>query len=411
MSIEISETAGLEGGAIHNRLVLNFPGFENIGTQACLDRLYHCAEKTGDVFDFVVKPLGTTHSDGASHAIREFETRGADWTVRSRVVQFDWYDIVESYENRAYPIGFIQNLIKYLVIFGDGTLRRYLKASRLYFVFSIYPIVLMFLFALLAGAASNALVGGLGLSGAGGLIAGLVCWVVLWLVLCRWPGDFLFLNTTVSNWGFAWDLTNRKNARIAERMAKFGDIVAKEIKASEHDEIVVCGHSLGCVWAISALSLALEKDPDLLDRKQVGFLSLGSSHLKIALCEEAGWLRAHLRAVLDEPSVYWHEFQSKDDVIAFYKAHPFSPIDIVEFTARCKVDRVRFKHGMSPKRYRAMKRSLYFTHNQYVRYYEKPVSFDFYVRLFGPISVSDLAENPDLIFQLKASAANTAAVG
>lgn len=409
MSIKNSESGRIECGAIHSRLVLNFPGFENIGTEACLDRLYHCAGKTGEVFDFTVRPTGVAETDGSSHAVREFVTDGADWNVRSRVVQFDWYDIVESYENQVYPIGFIRNLSKYLVIFFDGTLRRYLKASRLYFIFSIYPSVLMFLFALLGGATAVAVVQALGLSGVTGLVATLVCWIALWLLLCRWPGDFLFLNTTVSNWGFAWDLTNRKNASIAERMAKFADVVAKEIRASQHDEIVVCGHSLGCVWAISALSMALDKDPDLLKDKQLGFLSLGSSHLKIALCEEAVWLRDHLRLVLDEPSVYWHEFQSKDDVIAFYKADPFEPIDIVEFAARYKVDRVRFKRGMSPKRYGAMKRSLYLTHNQYVRYYEKPVSFDFYVRLFGPLGVLDLAENPELIFQLTGSSAQTAA--
>lgn len=411
MSKEISEAGGLQAGAIHSRLVLNFPGFENIGTEACLDRLFHCAEKTGDVFKFAVTPTGTSETDGSSHAIREFDTCGEGWEVRSRVVQFDWYDIVESYENQTFPIGFIRNLRKYLVIFHDGTLRRYLNASRLYFIFSIYPILLMFLFALLAAAVANFGVQSLGLSGVTGLIAGVASWAVLWLVLCRWPGDFLFLNTTVSNWGFAWDLTNRRNALIADRMAKFGDVVAKEIKASKQDEVVICGHSLGCVWAISALSLALEKNPDLLEGKQVGFLSLGSSHLKIALCEEAGWLREHLRSVLDEPTVYWHEFQSKDDVIAFYKAHPFSPIEIADFAARCKVDRVRFKRGMSLKRYRAMKRSLYFTHNQYVRYYEKPVSFDFYIRLFGPISVSELADNPDLIFQLSGTDEHMAAAG
>lgn len=385
---------------VHNRLVLNFPGFEKIGTEACLDRLWYCARKTGEIFDFAVTPTDERETKGSCHGEREFVTRSAHWSVRTRVVQFDWYDIVESYENQAYPVGFIRNLRKYLVIFFDGTLRQYLRASRLYFVFSIYPIILILLFALMGMAVAVALVQAIGLTGGIGLVATLSVGIVLWFLLCRWPGDFLFLNTTISNWGFAWDLTNRNSAGITERMANFADVVAREIRTSQHDEITICGHSLGCVWAICALSMALEKDSDLLKDKKVGFLSLGSSHLKIALCTEAIWLRDFLQSVLDQPSVYWHEFQSKDDVIAFYKADPFAPIDIAGFAARHKVDRVRFKHGMSRQRYRAMKRSLYLTHNQYVRYYQKPVSFDFYIRLFGPISVPDLAEDPDLIHRL-----------
>ncbi len=411
MSIDSSPAAGgEEGEGVRSRLVLNFPGFENIGTEACLDRLYHCAEKTGEIFHFSVTPTGENTDRGPCHAAREFVARGPDWTVASRVVQFDWYDIVESYENRAYPMGFLRNLRKYLVIFFDGTLRRYLQASRLYFIFSIYPIILILLFALLALVAAVAVVQALGLTGIAGLAAALAGGVVLWLVLCRWPGDFLFLNTTVSNWGFAWDLTNRRNAEITERMADFADVVAAEIKASPHDEITICGHSLGCVWAICAVSMALEKDPDLLRNRQVGFLSLGSSHLKIALCNTAGWLRDYLRSVLDQPTLYWHEFQSKDDVIAFYKADPFAPIDITDFAARYTVDRVRFHRGMSDRRYRAMKRSLYYTHNQYVRYYEKPVPFDFYLRLFGPLSVPQLAEQPELVLSLAGAESQAAAV-
>ena len=38
-----------------------------------------------------------------------------------------------------------------------------------------------------------------------------------------------------------------------------------------------------------------------------------------------------------------------------------------------------------------MRKSFYRTHRQYILYYDKRVSFDYMLRLFGPLSVKTLA--------------------
>jgi hypothetical protein len=219
---------------------------------------------------------------------------------------------------------------------------------------------------------------------------------LLWLILVRWPGDFLYLPLSVADWGFARDMVNMANDEIKTRIDVFSRRMIEEIEASRNEEIVLVGFSFGSVWAVSALALALQRNPKLLEGRKLRFLALGSSHLKIALCPGAEWMRENLRQVLKEPNLFWHEFQSKDDVIAFYKADPFKPVGIIGTAGGYKVDRVRFKRGMTPARYKKMKRSLYSTHRQYVRHYDKPVDFDFGLRLFGPFDVKTLAEQPGL---------------
>lgn len=381
---------------VATRLVLNFSGFENTSVHALVERLARCAEQTGKVFGFTVErsPQAADETDHASVTV--FTSKGSDWRVDARLVQFGWFDIVAEYENAAYPTGFLANFVKYLAFFADGTVLRYMRTSKLYFLFSIYPLVLAVVFAAASLFAADWIADRAGLTDWMLLPAA----VVFWLILCRWPGRFFYLPLTISDWGFARDMVNRSNPQIDDRMELFSRRIAEEISASSHDEIVISTHSFGSLWAIGALTRALEENPSLLEGKKLRFLALGSSHLKIALCPKASWMRDQLKRLLSEPTLFWHEFQSKDDAIAFYKSDPFTPIGLSGDPARYKVDRVRFKRGMELARYRRMKRSLYRTHGQYVRYYDYAVDFDFGIRLFGPFDARSLAATPYMVRML-----------
>ncbi len=378
---------------VTTRLVLNFSGFENTSVQALVDRLARCAEKTGDVFGFTVERSPREAREADHMSITDFHSKGSDWRVDTRLVQFGWFDIVAEYENSPYPAGFLANFVKYLAFFADGTVLRYMRTSKLYFLFSIYPLVLAVLFAAASLVAARWIADWLGLTS--WLVPPAA--IVFWLILCRWPGRFFYMPLTISDWGFARDMINRSNPKIDDRMDQFARRVAEEIASSNHDEIVISTHSFGSLWAIGALTRALEENPSLLEGKKLRFLALGSSHLKIALSPKASWMRDQLKRVLSEPALFWHEFQSKDDAIAFYKSDPFTPAGLTGDPDRYKIDRVRFKRGMTPARYRRMKRSLYRTHGQYVRHYDNPVDFDFGIRLFGPFDTRSLAAIPHIV--------------
>jgi pimeloyl-ACP methyl ester carboxylesterase len=221
--------------------------------------------------------------------------------------------------------------------------------------------------------------------------------IVLVLLMCRWPGKRAYLLLTINDWGFARDMVNRVNPEIELRFREFAETVADEIERSEDDEIIVAGHSFGAVWAVAALALALNSKPTLLKGKRVVFLALGSSLLKIALAPNAQFMRDWTKRILAVPNLVWHEIQTKDDLIAFYKADPFVTLGIDKFAATLKIDRVKYKEAMDAKRYRKMLASPYRTHRQYILYQDRRVAFDYILRLFGPLSGRDLALRPQVI--------------
>jgi len=353
---------------VKNRLVLNFPGFEKTDSIAQLGRLKYGAEQTGKIWNFSVEQSDPEPVEGKNHTIADHSSSGANWQCATRVVQFRWNDIVDAYEDEIYPKGFLKNLIKYFTFYIDGTVWRYLKASSRYWGFTIFPILLMIVF---AGASWFVL----GLIFDSNIVRILLTAAAI-LVLCKWPGDSLFLPLTIADWGFARDMINHTNPEIEKRFEEFAETVAQEIIGSEHDEIIVVGHSFGAVWAVTALALALENTPNLLAGKQLVFLALGSSIPKIALAPKADYFRSNVARVAGETDLFWHEIQTKDDLIAFYKA---DPLEIIGVEAKCqfKIDRIRFSKGVEKKRYRNMRWSFYRTHRQYILYYDKRVAFDY----------------------------------
>jgi hypothetical protein len=386
---------------IRSRLVLVFPGFEKTTAQSQLDRIRHCAQKTGEVWNFAFERKSADAPAGAISVVSESTATGANWETQTRVVLFSWSDIIEEYESEPHPNAFLRNMPKFLAFFTDGTVWRYWKASLRYFLFTIFPLLLIAVFAA-ASAMLSWYLAGLALEGWTRTLSTTALTILLTLVLCKWPGERMYLLLTINDWGFARDMVNRVNPQIEERYQQFADVLATEIAASTHDEIIVSGHSFGSVWAVAALAKALEQQPALVAGKKVVFLALGSSLLKIALAPGAQFLRDWTRAITAEPAIFWHEIQTKDDIIAFYKSDPFEVLGITAAKSRLRIDRVRYKEAMVKKRYKKMRRSQYETHRQYILYQDVRVPFDYMLRLAGPLDTRELALSPELTAKIDA---------
>ena len=387
---------------ISSRLVLIFPGFEKTTSASQLDRVEYCAQKTGEVWNFQHRRKSVTIPFDSSHAESESLTKGANWQTSTFVVLFSWNDIIEEYESLPHPKGFLRNMPKFIAFFADGTVWRYLKASHRYFYFTIYPVLLLALFALLSATASW-FVAGLALSGTVRILACLAASIALTLLLCKNPGERWYLLMTINDWGFARDMVNRSNPQIEQRYKIFAEKLAREISRSKHDEIVISGHSFGAVWAVAALANALAGNPRLLEGKRIIFLALGSSLLKIALAPRAAFLRQWIADLTALPTLFWHEIQTKTDIIAFYKSDPFKVLGIGNIKSGLQIDRVNYKRAMASKRYRKMRRSQFETHRQYILYQDNRVPFDYMLRLFGPLDAKVLATSPDEINRIDAA--------
>lgn len=377
---------------VKSRLVLNFPGFEPTDSAHQLGRLNYAAQNTGNIWGFETIQNKPAQNGDKHHSTVTHKTKGKNWQTTTRIVQFRWNDIVHEYEKAPFPMGFLKSAIKYFSFFSDGTIIRYFKTSPRYWGFTIFPLLLVGIFAAIAWF----LIGFL----QNDIFIKTLLTALTTLALCKVFGNFTYLLTTIADWHFARDMVDRSNLETEKRFTEFSQTIIAELKIKKYDEVIVVGHSFGALWAIAALAQALEKQPKLLDNNKVTFLALGSSLLKITLSPDAQFMRDYWNKVTADKNLFWHEIQTKDDWIAFYKCDPFElPKKLPQFnkpSGNYKIDKIKFKDGMDKSRYKKMRSSFYTTHRQYILYYDKRVHFDYMLRLLGPFSAKNLALDNEL---------------
>ena len=373
------------------RLVLNFPGFEATDATHQIERLTAGAEKTANVWNFGVERQSLDVEQTDHKAVANFRSNGQTWQTDTRYVQFSWSDIVAKYESVPYPLNLARHIPEYFKFFLDGTVAKYLRVSGRYFGFTIYPLVFM----LFCAAASF----GIALAVFDSWFIALITALIDLLVLTKFPGDKLYVNLSINDWAFARDLALQRNPEIEARFDLFAEHLITEISETKADEIVIVGHSFGSIWAVEALNRALNKKPELITKKRLTFLALGSSLMKIGLVKRAEFIRQSTKNILAKTGLTWHEIQTKTDFISFYKSDPFEPMGITENAAQVFVHRVNFKHALSKQRYRKMKKSMYLAHRQYILYCDQRVHHDFQLRVFGPFFADALARDAELAIQ------------
>ncbi len=377
------------------RLVLNFPGFETTTSVHQIERLTAGGAKTAALWGFELKSDEINDLPSEHKTVTQFTAAGDDWQTETRYVHFSWADIIAKYESVPYPKNLIKHLPAYLGFFFDGSVSKYRKASKRYWGFTIYPILLVILFALIAWFGACFLSSFLG----GSAILRFGIAFIVFLILCKVPGDNLYVNLSINDWAFARDMCFSSNSEIESRYESFANQLLEEVNQSNADEILIVGHSFGSVWATMALSKAIKKDPAAFEGKRITFLAMGSSLLKIGLVKSAGFLRNATKSILTMPNLFWHEIQTKTDFVSFYKSDPFEPMGLEAPEERLVIDRVNFKNALSKQRHRKMKKSMYLAHRQYILYCDKPVHHDYQLRVFGPFYADELAQNNELAFE------------
>ena len=373
---------------VKSRLVLNFPGFEGTDPQRQLDRMSGNGEKFAKVWNVGFARTATKDEPDNHLAVAEFETKGKNWKTKTRLIQFAWHDVIATYEDQPYPFSFFKNFPKYLSFFLDGTVFRYFFTHWRYGGFTIYPLLLIAIFALISWYAIGFFLP------VSTLVKSLLT-LLATMVLIKWPGKKFHMILSINDWGFARDLSNGSNPIIEKRYEDFASRLSTEIKNSKHDEIVIVGHSFGTIWAVQALARVLKENPDILKGKKTTFLSLGSSLLKINLVPAAKTMREMSTIVMSQPDLLWDETQTHIDLIAFHGTDPDHTLNLEAPETEIQIQKVRYSRVMEKQRYRKMRKSFYRSHRQYIMYQDIRCDFDFFLKSFGPLPIRDLAREPN----------------
>src|SRR5215470_2049284 len=216
--------------------------------------------------------------------------------------------------------------------------------------------------------------------------------------------SFVALHPLADRWGAiqipsCWVVLRRFACGKATWLDQLIDVGARRLIAAtqvnDADELVVVGHSAGCVIASAVVARALELDPDL-GRKgpRLVLLTLGSVMPAVALHPAARRMRDIIRRLAVEPSLAWIDCQSRKDVMAFLNFDPVDGVGVHVGAQRCNplTWQVRFKDMLSSKDYRRLRWKFFRVHFQYIMASDRPSPYDYVLLVGGPVAIAEWAK-------------------
>ncbi|WLP52720.1 hypothetical protein [Agrobacterium fabrum] len=370
---------------VKSRLVLYFTGFDPLDAAAHHLRYQRAAALAGKTWD-VNYAVGPRESRPAGEAFT-VEASAGNWSTRSDIVVYDHNDVISQLRDasvwRQIWLGFKAGA----GIVSEGGAARYLRHAWRFGLFFIFPFLLM-----LAG---GALAAGIALSP----------WLFslpLWLLVLSIPAAALFFVKAFlpfaerfhtlhlyADWRFA--LAVGRNEPIARDWIEERAALVVTALEQPSDEVLVVSHSMGASLALAVIGRVLELKPDALDGRKLSFATLGGAALQCAFLSSAERLRESIGAIARHPEVTWFDIQCLTDPIHLYRCntvaltgHGDAPLP--------KIVPIRFKHSLSPERYRKNKRNFLRMHRQYVLGPDRRSGYDFTLLTAGPLPAASFAD-------------------
>ncbi|NTZ90964.1 hypothetical protein [Agrobacterium tumefaciens] len=370
---------------VKSRLVLYFPGFDPLDAAAHHLRYQRAAALAGKTWDvgYAVGGLETT-SAGEAFMV---EASAGDWRTRSTIFIYDHNAVISRLRHapvwRQIGLGFAAAA----GIVAEGGAGRYLRHAWRFGLFFIFPFLLMLV--------GGALAVGIALSP----------WLFslpLWLLAISLPAATLFFVKAFlpfaerfhtlhlyADWRFA--LAVGRDEPIARDWIE--EKAALVLKALEQpsEEVLVVSHSMGASLALAVIGRVLELKPEALNGRNLSFATLGGAALQCALLSSADRLRESVGKIARHPEVTWFDIQCLTDPIHLYRCNTVALTGHKD-APQPKIVPIRFKHSLSPERYKKNKRNFLRMHRQYVLGPDRRSGYDFTLLTAGPLPAATFAD-------------------
>ena len=227
------------------------------------------------------------------------------------------------------------------------------------------------------------------------MISAPLLWLGFFVLFRLTLGRFWHIRYALDDWYFARDLIHRVRPELESRLDVLAQEFVRILRATDADEIVFDGHSLGAPLSLIVLDRALKLDPQLLSRgKTLNLVSSGSSLMKVALHPAAGWIRETVGRIAKAPGLFWVEYQALVDVINVYKVDPVVALGL-PFAGRPIVRIIHIRSMVEEHTYRRFRFSFLRIHRQAVMGNEQRYFYDYYMLVCGPIPLFERVADPD----------------
>lgn len=175
---------------------------------------------------------------------------------------------------------------------------------------------------------------------------------------------------------------------LAERDRAFAAAIAAAWADEANDEVLVVGHSLGALHAISALSRALADNPKLGADGRLSLLTLGQPIAVFTPLPGAAGFREELEAFARAGHIAWLDVTSPSDPASACALDPLGDIAF-ESHGRYVQKSPRFHVFLTPEHFRAIRRDPINFHFQYLRAPDIAGGFDYFDMVGGPVRMMD----------------------
>jgi hypothetical protein len=174
---------------------------------------------------------------------------------------------------------------------------------------------------------------------------------------------------------------------LAERDKAFAAAITAACADPANDEVLVVGHSLGALHAVSALSRALASDPSL-GNGRLSLLTLGQPIAIFTVLPQVEGFRRELADVAAAVQVPWLDVTSPSDPASACHIDPLRDIPGVP-RGRLVQRSPRFHVILTPEHFKAIRSDPIAFHFQYLRAPDVAGGFDYFDLVAGPMRLMD----------------------
>lgn len=383
---------------VRSRHVIYLSGYDPRGAQGYYDMVRRTGERSQRLWPVSVAltPLDIESDDFATW---QLDARGADWQTTTH------YDFVrvERFIRADMAGGTATQMRRGLTWLADdvasGAMFRIFRAS---WRFGLH--LLCFQLLVLAWIAVAAAVGAL-VGHAAGTYLGWPVWAAVVTSLVAAIVVIFALRPLADRWRVVQITNSWTDSRLFGRgrpswLDTVVEATARRViavaRSSEAEELVVVGHSSGCVLASAAMARALELDRELgRSGPRLILLTLGSVMPAVALHPAAQRMRDIVGRLATADNLAWVDCQSRKDVMCFADFDPVAGIgvDVGGRRRNPMLWRISFRDLIAPENYNRFRSNFFRVHYQYIMGAERRGPYDYTLVVGGPAPIADWPEH------------------
>lgn len=208
------------------------------------------------------------------------------------------------------------------------------------------------------------------------------------LALSRWLDARFRSYWLLRTYGLMQPWVYGKMPELDERLRDFASFMVQKLRATDADEVLLVGHSVGTILSIPLVAEMLRQDPQIgLRGPAFGLVSLGNCIPLVSLLPGSGEFRKQLLEVATARGVHWVDFSARRDGASVTQIDPLAvsgmarppgcPVRPLQFP-------VRIVKMFSPESYAIVKKDIFRVHFQYLMAGEILTDYDFFAITAGP---------------------------